>query len=494
MTGLIRTAIALSLAALLLAAQLAAPALPVLSGPFGLAGQGDAAAKRRDGGADPARQRAAAPRHAAGPSSQSGDDDEHDEDLNDGDRAESCEVDRDGGEFCAGEVIVALRAGADLAAVVAEMADEEIAMTQLGAIEGTGVFLFGYAALDDDAVSERDLVDELLDVEINDARPVLWAELNYVGNAPQGNPSRFFPRDTGKPEASKTGVSWGKAKTAAEQAASCASGKNTLVAVIDTGIQRTHPAFAGRIRGGWNAFDGSTSIDDTGNGLNDDGDLQYGTSVPLIDEAVGHGTHVAGIVLQAAPRANILPIKALDSDGAGQAFYLARAIHYAVGQRANVINLSLGSTGNSRAVAEAVQRALGAGIAVVAAAGNDGASGRAEYPAALPGVIAVGATDRNDRAASFNSAASGIDLGAPGVAIASAFPSGAQGVGSRFATWSGSSMAAPWVSGAVAALDSRYAGWTPSRLAGRLAATADAVRGGGAGAGRVDIGAAAGCR
>jgi subtilisin family serine protease len=421
-------------------------------------------------------------------------DDDDGDDLEDGDRAESCEIERTSDEFCAGEVIVAMESGVPVSAVVQEMASEQITLTQSGVIAGANIYLFSYAVTDDDSLEPQDLIEELKDIEFGDDRPaVRWAELNYVGNAPQGNPSRFFPRDAGAPQASTTGTSWGKAKTASPRAATCADGRGSLVAVIDTGIDRTHPAFRGRIRGGWNAFDGTALIDDAGNGLNDDGDTQYGTTTPLIDEAVGHGTHVAGIVLQAAPRANLLPIKALDSDGAGQAFYLARAIHHAIDAGAGVINLSLGSTGNSRAVSEAVQRALSAGIVVVAAAGNDGATGRPEYPAAQPGVIAVGATSRTDRAASFNTTRSGIDLGAPGVGIASAFPAGQQGITTRYATWTGSSMAAPWVSGAAAALGSQYADWSPARIANRLGATADPVKGGSLGAGRVDIGAAAAC-
>lgn len=416
------------------------------------------------------------------------------DDIHDGDRADSCKLEENSAEYCAGELILALRPGSNIATVTAEMNDEKVAMTQLGVIDGVGVYLFSYAVNTGDSVTERDLIRHILDIEINDVHPVLWAELNYVGNAPQGNPSRFFPRDAGSPQATTTTVSWGKAKTAATAVARCANGTGVLVAVIDTGIDRSHPAFAGRVRGGWNAFDGTAVIDDSGNGLNDDGDTQYGTTTELIDEAVGHGTHVAGIVLQAAPKANLLPIKALDSDGGGQAFYLARAIQYAITSKANVINMSLGSSGNSRAVSEAVQRALAAGIVVVAAAGNDGPTGQPEYPAALPGVIAVGATDENDRPANFNTTRSGIDIGAPGVTIASAFPQGGQGVNSRYATWTGSSMAAPWISGAAAALDSRYVGWTPARIGGKLTSTAAPVRGGGVGSGRVNIAAAAACR
>ena len=198
-----------------------------------------------------------------------------------------------------------------------------------------------------------------------------------------------------------------------------------------------------------------------------------------------YGGYMVLKLLQAAPGAAILPIKALDSDGDGQAFYLARAIHHAREAGVDVINLSLGSTGNSRAVSEAVRQAIQAGIVVVSAAGNTGKAGAAEYPAALPGVVAVGATDELDQPASasrderygFTTVASDIDLAAPGMNIASAFPIGAQGVQTGYATWSGTSMAAPWVSASVALVMQAHPEWSATRVVDELRGGASPIEG-----------------
>lgn len=351
---------------------------------------------------------------------------------------------------------------------------------------------------------EADTIEEIEE----DEDDVLWAELNYVGNAPQGNPSRFFPRgrDSGfEPAAATSGDSYGDEAIGAD-GLRCVNGKGVTVAVIDTGIDAGHPLFRDRIAKPWNAFTGLGSpaaVADTGDGANNDGDLDKDGNA-LIDEAVGHGTHVAGIVLQAAPRATVMPIKALDSDGSGQAFYLARAIGRATGAGADVINLSLGSEGESRAVREAVDAALRRRIVVVAAAGNaggvDAASGQIvpatrEFPAAQPGVIAVGAIDEAGSPAAFSSRYADVHLSAPGVDIVSAFPHGAQGVASNYAIWSGTSMAAPWVSAAAALMLDQRPKLTPAMVATRLENGAEAFDPALLmGAGRLDVGEAISCR
>ena len=212
----------------------------------------------------------------------------------------------------------------------------------------------------------------------------------------------------------------------------------------------------------------------------------------------GHGTHVAGIVTQIAPGATIMPIKALDSDGVGQAFYLARAIYQAVAQNADIINLSLGSTANTQVVREATDGAIAASIFVAAAAGNAGVEGPREFPATLDGVFGVAATDAADRQADFTSVHSSLSLSAPGVDIVSAFPPEQppnQKFGSPYARWNGTSMATPWVAGAAALLLNRNPGWTPGDVATRLRNTAAPINGpsAGMGSGRLDVAAAVDC-
>jgi hypothetical protein len=412
--------------------------------------------------------------------------------------AASCEVVVETGDddeadvaFCDDQVMIRFRPGMGFADLPQDVREKVV---ELDAIPGRDTVLYGLQP----GESEPSLLDKVRE------RPDVarWAELNYVGNAPQGNPSRFFPRgrDAGfDPVATASGDSWGDEKIGVA-AVPCVDGRGVTVAVIDTGLDLRHPLFAGKVVGAWNAFDRSADVADVGDGRDNDpaadrDDSGNPPAQPLVDEAVGHGTHVAGIVLQAAPQAAIMPIKALDSDGAGQAFYLAAAVARAVDGGADVVNLSLGAEGPSLAVNEVVDEAVAAGVVVVAAAGNAGPAAMPEYPAALDEVIAVGATDRGDRAAGFSSRYAAVDLAAPGVRIASAFPRGAQGVNSRYALWSGTSMAAPWVAGAAALLLDGDGDQPPARIAERLVDAAAPIVGDatGMGAGRLDLRRALSC-
>jgi subtilisin family serine protease len=419
------------------------------------------------------------------------------------DGADSCVVisddDDDGDDFpfCAGEVMIRFQPGKGFADLPTDV--QEKITGELGAIPTRDTFLYGLQT----GEGETGIIDK-----VREAPGVAaWAELNFVGNAPQGNPSRFFPRtdaNQNAPKPAQTGDSYGRAKIGADRAP-CVDGRNVRVAVIDTGLDVAHPAFAGRVDGAWNAFDGSANVQDVGDGVDNDqagDDGEGGSQNGLVDEAAGHGTHVAGVVLQAAPRASVMPIKALDSDGVGQAFFLAKAIARAVDQNADVINLSLGARGESVAVREAVQEALDAGVVVVAAAGNAGGEDNGavvaampEFPAAMGGVLAIGATDQDDRAAAFSSRYGAVDLSAPGVAIKSAFPQGEQGVRTRYAAWSGTSMATPWAAGAVALLLHAEPNLSPDQVADRLATAHDPIVGNGQdmGVGRLDVSEAIAC-
>ncbi len=422
---------------------------------------------------------------------------DHGED--DDDEAESC--DRRGGDnFCSGEAIVHLRDGVTPSALLSAMIDEGFeTATVLDEIAGEGILLLQVTMNDD----EEEMLEELLDLEDDNGRLVTWAELNYVGDSPQGNPSRFFPRSLADPQAAEDGDSWGRKDVGAARAARCSTGQGIVVAVIDTGLDTAHPAFANHVEGAWNAFlQLEGHVADVGDGVNDDGDTDE-KGQPLIDESAGHGTHISGIVLQVAPGARIMPIKALDSDGNGNAFVVAQAIFHAVDAGADVVNLSLGTTSRSAVIEDAVRHAREAGVIIVAAAGNSGAQGEAEYPAALKQVIAVGATDAKGKPASssrkaragFNTTASGIDISAPGMEIKSAFPRGVQSVNSDYATWSGTSMASPWVAGAVALLLEEQQGLSANQVLALLQDSANPIKkGNGLGAGRLNAAKALGCR
>lgn len=214
------------------------------------------------------------------------------------------------------------------------------------------------------------------------------------------------------------------------------TGSGVVVAVVDSGADTTHPDLADNLVAG---------VDVVGAGVR-----------TTVSDGNGHGTHVSGTVAAvthngvgvagAAPLAKVMPVKVLNSSGSGYTDDVAEGVVYAVDHGAQVINLSLGSTSYNTVLAQAVSYARAQGVVVVAAAGNSRGSGSpVMYPAALPGVIAVAATDASDNDASFSNVGSYVDIAAPGVSIRSTVPGGG------YASWSGTSMASPHVA-AVAAL------------------------------------------
>ncbi len=276
--------------------------------------------------------------------------------------------------------------------------------------------------------------DSLMTQMIADTR-LLYAEFNYIGEAPEGNPRNIsawggFDDSVYRQQSSLAylGVS---------QAHNITRGSGVIVAVIDTGIQLDHPALKQHILStGYDFVDGDSVPDDVGNGLDDDADN-------AVDEMLGHGTHVAGIIHLIAPEAQIMPIRVLNSDGFGEFFALAESIDYAVTHGANVINLSLGSSNSSDMLEEAIERASQRGVLVIAAAGNLNTNTH-QYPAAEDCSLSVTSVNPEDVKSSFANYGSWITLAAPGEAIYSAFP------GNGYASWSGTSMATPFVAGQAA--------------------------------------------
>jgi hypothetical protein len=261
---------------------------------------------------------------------------------------------------------------------------------------------------------------------------VVWAELNYAGRIPEGDPYRTW-RWGGQDnsgyvdQAAFEQVNLAPAQTQFR-------GDGIVVAVLDTGVDQkpplNHPALAGKLLPGRDMVADDADPSDEGPGV-----------------AWGHGTHVAGIVAHMAPASKILPVRVLDSNGRGNTFVLAYAIEWAVGQGADVINLSLGADFDSAVLSDTIQAAIAQGVVVVAAAGNDNSTAP-HHPADLPGVLSVTAVDGGLRKAPFaNYGAGWVDLAAPGVGITSTIV-GPQGSG--YATWSGTSMATPFTAGAAA--------------------------------------------
>ncbi len=279
---------------------------------------------------------------------------------------------------------------------------------------------------------------------------VIWAELNFVGRIPTGNPARVF--HWGGTDAS--GYVNQSAFTQVDLAAGLAhyQGNGSIVAVLDTGVDLTHPSLVDHLVSGRDMVADDDVPQDEGDGV-----------------GWGHGTHIAGVIAQIAPASQIMPVRVLDSNGRGNTFTLAYAVEWAVNHGANVINLSLGTDADSRVLHEAIDNAIAHGVVVVAAAGNDNSSAK-RYPVGYAGVIGVTAVDGANVKADFaNYSSAWVDIAAPGVGITSTIIT-LQGSG--YASWSGTSMATSFVSGAAALAHQKFPQASPLTIAQVLHASA----------------------
>ncbi|MEU4424063.1 S8 family serine peptidase [Actinoplanes sp. NPDC024001] len=253
---------------------------------------------------------------------------------------------------------------------------------------------------------------------------------------------------------------WNLAKVGATAVWPRSTGAGVTVAVIDTGVQGSHPDLAGKVLTGYD------TIRDVAGGNTDPNG--HGTHVAgTIAAVTGNGVGVAGV----APGARILPVKALAADGSGWMSDTAEGIVWAADHGAQVINLSLGTHEQLGAVTAAIAYARGKGVTVVAAAGNERTKGSpVSYPAADPGVIAVAATDAADRYAYYSNAGGYVDLAAPGSEILNTYPTNVRRSG--YGAMSGTSMAAPHVAAAAALLKAYRPALTPDQIEHTLERTA----------------------
>ena len=283
---------------------------------------------------------------------------------------------------------------------------------------------------------------------------VLWAEVSHpvyaclVPNDPLYPPSAWEPAGQ-----------WSLPRVGLPEAWDTTTGSADLVvALIDSGLNRDIPDFAGRIVSPYSVLAGSAVW-------------------PAWQDTYGHGSGVAGVAVArgndhlgmagAAWNVKLMPVKVAES-GASDDVTLARGITYAVDNGADVINVSFAGRDTSRTQENAVAYALERNVVIVAAAGNNYGSS-VSYPAAIPGVIAVGATDSFNTRCDFSNAGSALDLVAPGAGILS-YSSGSS---TSFARWSGTSFSAPLVAGVVALLRSANPALTPGEITDILSDSAD---------------------
>lgn len=275
------------------------------------------------------------------------------------------------------------------------------------------------------------------------------------------------------------------------------TGSGTIVVgIIDTGIDYRHPDLARNI---WTNLDeiGGNGIDDDGNGYVDDvrgWDFHNNDNDPLDDNF--HGTHVAGTVgavgnnglgiAGVAWNVKLMPLKFLGADGSGFTSDAIRALDYARVNGARIVNNSWGGGGYSQAFSDAIERYRQSGGIFVAAAGNSGSDNdsRPSFPASYPqdNVLTVAATNDRDQLASFSNYGFGsVDIAAPGVSILSTAPGGTYRVAS------GTSMAAPHVSGAAALVWSLHPEFDYAQVIRAIVESADPRLGGRVAHGRLNL-------
>ncbi len=250
-------------------------------------------------------------------------------------------------------------------------------------------------------------------------------------------------------------------------------GQGVKVAVIDSGIDGSHPNLGNNLKGGINLVDpGASYYDDN-----------------------GHGTHVAGTIAAAnigrgiigvAPEAELYAVKVLDQWGEGTILNAINAIDWCLKHGINVANMSFGTDKYSSALEEAVRVARRRGLLIVAAAGNDGGPNTVDYPSVFEETLSVAAVDSRGKLASFSSSGPEVDLLAPGSDIVSTYRWGS------YVRLSGSSMATAHVTGAAALLKAKYPDEHVDQLHRRLLSGAQKVKGSGnhfigAGIIRVDL-------
>jgi len=292
----------------------------------------------------------------------------------------------------------------------------------------------------------------------------------------------FTPTDPDYPK------QWSYPKIRAPEAWDITTGSaSVVVAVVDTGVDYTHPELAGRM---WTDGSGHYGYD-----------FADGDSDPM--DLYGHGTHVAGTIVAemgngvggvgVAPGVKIMAVRVFDAEGNSRDSWIASGITWAADHGARVINLSIGYKDSNTnipiigpipVVEKAISHAYEKGCIIVAAAGNESWYW-VSYPASSEFAIAVSATDQSDSIASFSNYGSKVEVAAPGVYIYSTLP------GNRYAYYDGTSMAAPHVCGAVALLLSKYPTLTNSEVRNALAQHSDDLGSPGRdeyyGYGRIDV-------
>jgi thermitase len=287
---------------------------------------------------------------------------------------------------------------------------------------------------------------------------VSYAEPNVVGSSAedQGDPSWA----SGGGTAATYQGQWAPTTIRLSQAFNVTRGAGVTVAVLDTGVDATHPALSGHLVAGYDFVD------------NDADPSEVGTAG--VNIAYGHGTFVTGLVALTAPDAQIMPVRILDPNGLSDVWRLSKGMVWAASEGASVINLSLGTHTHTHVTDELISNlsSNGRGIVVVAAAGN-AASNQPQFPAGEGGsrVLSVGASTPTDTLATFSDYGSWVRVAAPGVSIWSTVPGG------QYASWNGTSMSTGFASGEAALVRAAYPTFSAQDTISRIANTSTKISG-----------------
>ncbi len=272
-------------------------------------------------------------------------------------------------------------------------------------------------------------VDSLATLITSDAN-IIYCTPNYLADAPepvQGSQPFIDLNGTNSDFVQQPATT----QLALAPAQQVSTGAHVRVAVIDVGVDPTHPVLSGTIVAGQDYVDGDMTPTDTAGG-----------------RASGHGTFVAGIIHLVAPQAEIHAYRVLDTAGTGNGYAVAEAILQAVADSCRVINLSLVMGDKHGTVDAAIEYARNQNVLVIASGGNDGIE-LDRFPATDSYVLGVVSVDSTDHKSTFATYHQKLDVCAPGTSVYGPF------LDSTYAWWNGSSFAAPFVSGEAALIISR---------------------------------------
>lgn len=360
-----------------------------------------------------------------------------------------------------GQVLVKFRPGVSAASLTKAMSTFGLRRVSTS---GSGLAKLGWQVMTFDA-SKFQAQSVLAGLAANPA--VAYVEPNYVVNLP---PMKVVPMDTPQPvnyndPLAKDQYALAKGETAKAHAITLGSEK-TILAIVDTGVDWSHPDLK-TAEGKERVVKGRDHV--AGNDNPRDGH--------------GHGTHCAGIaaatannkegIVGVASGVTILAEKVLSDYGSGSYESVAGGIIHAADMGAKVISMSLGGSASSKALEDAVNYAIGKDVLVIAAMGNNGREVKS-YPAALPGVMAVGSTTSEDKRSSFSNFGEWISVAAPGSNIMSTLPTFSNQIGQKnYGSLSGTSMATPFVSGIAALVRDLHPDWDAKAVRAKIEKAAD---------------------